>query len=147
MMSKFDMKNQGSEEGQCDSGIAESVQSLTYDGLSQLSSLPKVYEPQPTGCSPQKPDFSEGKVSEAPELERIDSAYGSSSITEPLLDSCLPHRKPQEAERLSSQEAELLSSQEVEQVINSSESKQLEAGRLSTEEMEALAYLSEEGDT
>ncbi|KAM4771550.1 NF-kappa-B inhibitor epsilon [Rhinophrynus dorsalis] len=138
------------EEGRFDSGIADSVQSLSEDGVSRLQSLSEdgvsrlqslseggvscveslpeegvsrlqalpeaggtwTAQPDPHDtCKPKDKGFEES------ELERIDSVYGSSSLTESLSDCCLPPTETQELHRLEPQH------------------------------LDTLTYLSEEGDT
>ncbi|XP_063774888.1 NF-kappa-B inhibitor epsilon [Pseudophryne corroboree] len=104
------------EEGRYDSGIAESVQFLNEDEVSRLQSLPEEGSPKSDGSRPHEAKSTD-KICELQDLERIDSSYGSSSLTESLPPSCLPPSGPSET------------------------------GSLDTEHISSLAYLSEEGDT
>ncbi|KAM4693230.1 NF-kappa-B inhibitor epsilon [Discoglossus pictus] len=123
MSEEWDEKKLGlhPEEGRYDSGIADSVQllSLSEDGISQLPSLPEDGDPRSKGPGHQEPNITGDKVSEAQELERIDSSYGSSSLIEPIIESglCLASTQQRPPESLN------------------------------PKEVDALTYLSEEGDT
>uniref|UniRef100_A0A8C5R1R9 NF-kappa-B inhibitor epsilon n=1 Tax=Leptobrachium leishanense TaxID=445787 RepID=A0A8C5R1R9_9ANUR len=105
-------KKPGPEDGRCDSGIAESVQSLCGDGPPRLYALEEE-----EGHSPP-PGDPEDKTPEGPELERVDSAYGSSSLIE-------PESAPPPAQRPPSPETP----------------------RLDPQQLENLTYVSEDGDT
>uniref|UniRef100_A0A8C5MYH9 NF-kappa-B inhibitor epsilon n=1 Tax=Leptobrachium leishanense TaxID=445787 RepID=A0A8C5MYH9_9ANUR len=105
-------KKPGPEDGRCDSGIAESVQSLCEDGPPRLYALEEE-----EGHSPP-PGDPEDKTPEGPELERVDSAYGSSSLIE-------PESAPPPAQRPPSPETP----------------------RLDPQQLENLTYVSEDGDT
>ncbi|XP_075060587.1 NF-kappa-B inhibitor epsilon [Mixophyes fleayi] len=104
------------EEGRFDSGIAESVQFLNEDEVSRLQSLPEEGSPKSEASHPYETEATD-KICELQDLERIDSSYGSSSLTESLPQSCLPT------------------------------SGAPETGSLGTEQINSLTYLSEEGDT
>lgn len=105
------------EDGRCDSGLADSVQSLQEEAVLRLPTAPEERSPEPHPASPPPGTDAGGKVSEVQDLERVDSTYGSVSLTESLPQTCLP---PSGAPETGSQDSEHLDS---------------------------LTYLSEEGDT
>ncbi|KAM8947089.1 NF-kappa-B inhibitor epsilon [Pelodytes ibericus] len=82
MSEEWDEKKLAPEESRYDSGMAESVQSLSDEGYTRL--------PEEEGPKYQEPHSAKDKVLEAQELERIDSTYGSSSLLDSLPQSCLP---------------------------------------------------------
>ncbi|XP_069811199.1 NF-kappa-B inhibitor epsilon [Dendropsophus ebraccatus] len=100
------------EDGRYDSGLEESVKSLQEEAELRL---PSASDEGPRG-SDSAPDAGD-KECEAQDLERVDSTYGSVSLTESLPPTCLP---PTEAPESSTQDSD---------------------------QLEGLTYLSEEGDT
>ncbi|KAE8600152.1 hypothetical protein XENTR_v10013104 [Xenopus tropicalis] len=98
------------EEGRYDSGVGDSVQSLSDPAVGHLQSLPEergAEEPAPSGDKLQEPQ----------ELDRLDSLYGSSSLTELLPETSLPKSDSEGPDTPDSQQ------------------------------LECLTYVSEEGDT
>ncbi|XP_073527702.1 NF-kappa-B inhibitor epsilon [Phyllobates terribilis] len=104
------------EDGRYDSGLADSVQSLQEEASLRLHSAPDDGSAA-SASQPLRRGAAEDKTSEVQDLERVDSTYGSASLTETLPQTCLP---PSGVTETSSQDSELLDS---------------------------LTYLSEEGDT
>ncbi|XP_073421015.1 NF-kappa-B inhibitor epsilon [Dendrobates tinctorius] len=106
------------EDGRYDSGLADSVQSLQEEAGLRLHSAPDDGSVASASFSrPLRHGAAEDKASEVQDLERVDSTYGSASLTESLPQTCLP---PSGVVDSSRQDSELLDS---------------------------LMYLSEEGDT
>ncbi|OCT77448.1 NF-kappa-B inhibitor epsilon [Xenopus laevis] len=91
------------EEGRYDSGVGDSVHSLSDTSVGRLQSLTE--EPE---ARIKEPDSSEDKVLEPQELDRLDSLYGSSSLTELLPETCLPKSGPEEPDIPDSQQLECL---------------------------------------
>ncbi|XP_063300221.1 NF-kappa-B inhibitor epsilon [Pelobates fuscus] len=111
------------EEGRYDSGIADSVQSLGDDGVSRLHSLLEEGDGKHHGVRSQVPVTVEDKLPEIYELERIDSTYGSSSLIESISASCVSQSTPTERPALQ------------------------EVRKLDPQQLDALIYVSEDGDT
>ncbi|KAM3930713.1 NF-kappa-B inhibitor epsilon [Leptodactylus fuscus] len=93
-----------------DSGL-ESLQEAV------LHSTPEDGTPKPNRAPQPLHSDTTDKVSETQDLERVDSTYGSASLTESLPQTCLPPSEP------------------------------LETGNQDSEHLDSLTYLSEEGDT
>ncbi|CAN2387516.1 D-serine transport [Pristimantis euphronides] len=105
-------KLQGPEDVRYDSGLALSVPSLQEEELTLLSA------PEEGPCASRPPHSrAADKDAAVQDLERVDSSYGSVSLTESLPPTCLP---PSGAPETGSQDGQHLDS---------------------------LTYLSEEGDT
>ncbi|XP_056409535.1 NF-kappa-B inhibitor epsilon [Hyla sarda] len=85
------------EDGRCDSGLADSVQSLQEEAGLTLPSIPDE-GPLRSDSAPEPPRGD--KDCEAQDLERVDSTYGSVSLTESLPQSCLPPAGAPESEHL-----------------------------------------------
>ncbi|XP_053316100.1 NF-kappa-B inhibitor epsilon [Spea bombifrons] len=124
MSEEWGQKKLPPEEGRYDSGIADSVQSLSEFGASRFPSLPEAEEPKLQDPPPRGADSAKPGVVEAHELDRTDSVYGSSSITESLSATCVLSIAPQGGKT----DAEGVRREE-------------------PQELEGLSYLSEEGDT
>lgn len=113
-----------SDESQCDSGI-ESLRSLRSLPEPSPAAAPRP----PGGAGPQPWTHPPGAGQEPPEKEdadgeRADSTYGSSSLTEPLTFLGVPETEhPAPGPPLPA------------------------AGALSPQQLEALTYISEDGDT
>ncbi|KAG9465838.1 hypothetical protein GDO78_017661 [Eleutherodactylus coqui] len=99
------------EDSRYDSGLAESVQSLQEEVLTLHSATAAG-----TSDSASRPLHGDAadKASEVQDSERVDSTYGSVSLTESLTQTCLPPSGAPETD---------------------------------SEQLDSLAYLSEEGDT
>ncbi|KAM4042311.1 NF-kappa-B inhibitor epsilon [Anomaloglossus baeobatrachus] len=106
------------EDVRYDSGLADSVQSLPEEAGLTFPSVPDDGPATSSSSSPPLHGAAEDKVSEMQELERLDSTYGSVSLTESLPQTSLP---PSGATESGSQDSD--------------------------EQLDSLMYLSEEGDT
>ncbi|XP_040286215.1 NF-kappa-B inhibitor epsilon [Bufo bufo] len=105
------------EDVRYDSGLADSVQSLQEEAVLRLPSASDDGPPKSGAASRLPLGDAADKVSDVQDLERVDSTYGSVSLTESLPLTCLP---PSGAPETGSQD---------------------------TEQLDSLTYLSEEGDT
>lgn len=105
------------EDVRYDSGLADSVQSLQEEAVLRLPSASDDGPPKSGADSRLPLGDAADKVSDVQDLERVDSTYGSVSLTESLPLTCLP---PSGAPETGSQD---------------------------TEHLDSLTYLSEEGDT
>ncbi|NP_001089595.1 uncharacterized protein LOC734652 [Xenopus laevis] len=91
------------EEGRYDSGVGDSVQSLSDTSVGHLQSLPEK-----PGAWTEEPAPSGDKVLDPQELDRQDSLYGSSSLTGLLSEAYLPKSIPEEPDIPDSQQLECL---------------------------------------